>query len=95
MYLRTKLIEVISLMVLVRSKWYTNSNFRGSYSFRSIESDIVKTSAAKLAAPLLRPSGQPILQFAGEATNDHYYSTVHGAVETGWREAKRIIDLFK
>ncbi|XP_011688273.1 PREDICTED: polyamine oxidase-like [Wasmannia auropunctata] len=29
---------------------------------------------------------------AGEATHDHYYSTVHGAVETGFREADRLID---
>lgn len=36
----------------------------------------------------------PIVHFAGEATHDHYYSTVHGAIETGWREAKRIADLY-
>ena len=29
--------------------------------------------------------------FGGEATHDHYYSTVHGAIETGWREADRIL----
>lgn len=29
--------------------------------------------------------------FAGEATHDYFYSTVHGAVETGWREADRIL----
>lgn len=34
----------------------------------------------------------PLLQFAGEATHSHYFSSVHGAIETGWREADRIID---
>ena len=33
-----------------------------------------------------------IILFAGEATHDHYYSTVHGGVETGFREADRLID---
>lgn len=33
--------------------------------------------------------------FAGEATHDHYYSTVHGAIESGWREADRILNTLK
>lgn len=48
-----------------------------------------------MALPVTNALSIPILQFAGDATCDHYYSTVHGAVETGWREAKRIIDLYK
>lgn len=35
-----------------------------------------------------------MLFFAGEATHNHYYSTVHGALESGWREAKRIADMY-
>ena len=31
-----------------------------------------------------------VLLFAGEATHEHFYSTVHGAVESGWREADRV-----
>ncbi|KAH8407702.1 hypothetical protein KR222_011043 [Zaprionus bogoriensis] len=39
----------------------------------------------------LRPmSVRPILLFAGEATSPNHYSTVHGAVETGLREARRL-----
>lgn len=33
--------------------------------------------------------------FAGEATHPHYYGTVHGAIESGFREANRIIGLYK
>lgn len=33
-----------------------------------------------------------VLLFAGEATHEHFFSTVHGAIETGWREADRIAE---
>ncbi|KAL9922425.1 uncharacterized protein ACN427_002983 [Glossina fuscipes fuscipes] len=96
------------------STWYTNENFRGSYSFRSMYTEEIGTSARELAQPLYvvttKPllNGQssteplfsqsrcdkPVVQFAGEATSDHYFSTVHGAVEAGWREAKRLAELY-
>jgi spermine oxidase len=31
------------------------------------------------------------LLFAGEATHLRYFSTVHGAIESGFREADRIL----
>ena len=47
-----------------------------------------------LAAPL--PSEkQPHLLFAGEATHDYYYSTLHAAYVSGIREARRLVPLFK
>lgn len=54
----------------------------------------MKSSTRILAEPVYDQHSKPIVQFAGEATHDHYYSTVHGAVETGWREAQRIIDFY-
>lgn len=35
-----------------------------------------------------------IILFGGEATNEHYFSTVHGAIGSGWREAERLINLY-
>lgn len=79
----------------IRSSWYSNKHFRGSYSFRSITTDMLRTSAQELAHPLYDALGKPSVLFAGEATSDHYYSTVHGAVGAGWREANRLTEFYK
>ncbi|XP_030386506.1 spermine oxidase-like [Scaptodrosophila lebanonensis] len=98
------------------SAWYSNENFRGSYSYRSMETEQMGTGAHDLAQPLtvVTPTprtvtppqettelpllqtrcDKPIVLFAGEASSPHYYSTVHGAVEAGWREAKRLADFY-
>ncbi|XP_016955755.1 spermine oxidase [Drosophila biarmipes] len=75
---------------LLRTQWHANPNFRGSYTFRSTYTDALRTGAWDLEAPLQDVGGRPRLQFAGEASHKHFYSTVHGAVETGWREAERL-----
>lgn len=36
-----------------------------------------------------------VVMFAGEATHTHHYSTVHGAVESGFREADRLIKIYR
>ncbi|XP_053689174.1 spermine oxidase-like isoform X2 [Sabethes cyaneus] len=79
----------------IRSQWHSNPNFRGSYTFRSITTDLLKTSAEHLALPLTNAFGVPVVQFAGEATHNHYYSTVHGAIESGWREADRLVTIYE
>ncbi|XP_037939567.1 spermine oxidase-like [Teleopsis dalmanni] len=79
----------------MRTQWYSNPNFRGSYTFRSMYTDELRTGAWDLASPLTNGAGKPVLQFAGEATHTHYYSTVHGAVESGWREAERLIAFYQ
>lgn len=78
-----------------RSKWSSNPHFLGSYSYYSLKCDALGASTIDLAEPILDDVSKPIIQFAGEETNAHYYSTVHGAVATGWREAERLIDLYK
>lgn len=78
-----------------RTQWYSNASFRGSYTFRSMYTDELRTGAWDLATPLTDGDGKPLLQFAGESTHNHYYSTVHGAVESGWREAQRLMDYYR
>uniref|UniRef100_A0A1A9WL91 Amine oxidase domain-containing protein n=1 Tax=Glossina brevipalpis TaxID=37001 RepID=A0A1A9WL91_9MUSC len=78
-----------------RTQWYSNKNFRGTYSYRTLYADELLTGAWDLAEPLIDSQGRPLVQFAGEATHNHYFGTVHGAMETGWREAKRLIDYYQ
>ena len=80
---------------LIRSQWHTNENFRGSYSYRSMESSKKNVWASDLAQPVVNSKGKTRLFFAGEATHDQWYSTVHGAVQTGWREADRMFDVIR
>ncbi|XP_055846030.1 spermine oxidase-like [Episyrphus balteatus] len=75
--------------------WYKNENFRGSYSYQSVRAEEVNAKPSDLASPLESSTKKPLVLFAGEATSDHHFSTVHGAIETGWREAKRLADLYK
>lgn len=78
-----------------RSSWYSNPHFRGSYTHYSMKSDALGATTTTLAEPLTDSFGRPVVQFAGEATNEHYYSTVHGAIESGWREAQRLINFYR
>ena len=75
---------------LIRSSWYSNEHFRGSYSYRSMTSDQMNVWASDLAKPVADSDGNIRILFAGEATDSNLYSTVHSAVESGYREADRI-----
>lgn len=64
------------------------------YSYQTKEAHDSRPSAEViLSQPLRNDQGRLALLFAGEATHPHYYSTVHGAIETGYREADRLINL--
>lgn len=51
--------------------------------------------AEDLARPLTSKSGKTTVLFAGEATHPLFYSSVHGALESGFREAERIVRLYE
>ena len=69
------------------TKWGTGVHTKGSYSYTS--TTMQPNSRDLLAQPVER------LLFAGEATHSSHYSTVHGAMETGRREADRILGTTK
>jgi monoamine oxidase len=67
--------------------WQADPFSRGAYSYAAVGG---MGAAAKLAEPVANT-----LYFAGEATNgDGYNGTVHGAIATGLRAAKELLQSF-
>lgn len=67
------------------------NNFLGSYSFLSMDTAQHNLSPSDLGEPVsngVRP--QPILFFAGEAT-DAFYGYANGAVASGFRAGDEIL----
>ncbi|XP_024153406.1 peroxisomal N(1)-acetyl-spermine/spermidine oxidase isoform X2 [Oryzias melastigma] len=74
------------------SRWFHDPWTFGSYSHPALSCSA--QDIKNLMEPLPTKGGQSqLLQvlFAGEATHPCYYSTVHGALLSGWREADRLI----
>ncbi|XP_063391818.1 spermine oxidase-like [Cydia fagiglandana] len=76
---------------VLRSTWYSNPYTRGSYTYDNLEAPRYPLARKWLSYPLLDSAGEPRVLFAGEATNERHFSTVHGASETGRREAERLL----
>ncbi|KAM3955053.1 LOW QUALITY PROTEIN: spermine oxidase [Aphomia sociella] len=76
---------------MLRSTWNSNPFTRGSYTYDNIISPQYPTAREDLGKPLTDSSGRPRVLFAGEATNPNHFSTVHGASDTGYREALRLL----
>ena len=66
------------------TRWADDPYARGSYSFIAVGSS--PDDMAALAEPV-----NSRLAFAGEATNPEFFATVHGAYQSGVREAERIL----
>ncbi|XP_033956157.1 peroxisomal N(1)-acetyl-spermine/spermidine oxidase-like isoform X1 [Pseudochaenichthys georgianus] len=76
----------------LRSQWFHDPWTCGSYSYPGKGCSV--QDLENMMEPL--PTDGSLLQplqvlFAGEATHTCYFSTVHGALLTGWREADRLI----
>ncbi|KAI0557088.1 spermine oxidase [Gracilaria domingensis] len=79
--------QSVAIEKVICSEWSLNQSTLGSYSYPKVGCS--KNAVRTLAQPL--PSvDRPLLCFAGEATHQSYFSTMHGAVESGYREADRI-----
>ncbi|XP_033617094.1 spermine oxidase isoform X2 [Fukomys damarensis] len=82
---------------ILRSAWGSNAYFRGSYSYTQVGSS--GADVEKLAKPLpytesSKTAPMQVL-FSGEATHRKYYSTTHGALLSGQREAARLIEMYR
>lgn len=77
---------------VIRSKWSTNEYVCGAYSNRSLKFQALGHDIECLSEPMVsQPMGSPLVLFAGEATDRQHYSTTHGAMRSGLREAQRLI----
>ncbi|RWS01125.1 peroxisomal N(1)-acetyl-spermine/spermidine oxidase-like protein, partial [Dinothrombium tinctorium] len=74
---------------IIKSEWITDEFVLGTYSAPGIDSD---AGDFDIIGESLPDSESPRLLFAGEATSRTHYSTMHGARESGVREAMRIVD---
>ncbi|KAL3285881.1 hypothetical protein HHI36_000401 [Cryptolaemus montrouzieri] len=81
---------------IIPTRWFSNSNFCGTYSYETVEASKLQIPLQKvLEQPLTNEQGIPVVLFAGEATHVSQYSTVNGAILSGFREANRIVDIYK
>ncbi|KAM6269885.1 spermine oxidase [Porphyrio hochstetteri] len=82
---------------ILRSSWGSNPYFRGSYSYTQVGSS--GADVEKLAKPLPYAESSKTapmqVMFSGEATHRKYYSTTHGAVLSGQREAAYLIEMYQ
>ncbi|XP_072938120.1 spermine oxidase-like isoform X2 [Epargyreus clarus] len=92
-----KQFKVTPVKAVLRSQWASNPLARGTYSYRGVDTEEQGGSAVILSEPLYHDSskGFPVVCFAGEATSHHHHGPAHGAVESGFREAERLIATFK
>ncbi|CAN7990213.1 unnamed protein product, partial [Ixodes hexagonus] len=84
-----------------RSMWHSDPFSVGSYSYISVACDTTGSLPRDLAEPICEPIVHfgtevtyPMVLFAGEATHSSFFSTVHGAYESGIREADRLADFY-
>ncbi|CAF4913820.1 unnamed protein product [Pieris macdunnoughi] len=87
-----KLYDIPEPTGIIRSSWFSNPFTRGSYSYENRLTTQNANDRRLLAEPLRDTLGIPRLLFAGEATDSHHFSTAHGAVDSGHREAMRLIN---
>ncbi|XP_032417939.1 spermine oxidase isoform X1 [Xiphophorus hellerii] len=87
---------------ILRSSWGSNPYIQGSYSFTRVGSSGQDCERLAMPLPYANSTKAPVRQlnkplqvlFAGEATHRKYYSTTHGALLSGQREATRLMEVY-
>ncbi|XP_047393826.1 peroxisomal N(1)-acetyl-spermine/spermidine oxidase isoform X1 [Sciurus carolinensis] len=79
---------------VLRSCWHSAPYTRGSYSYVAVGSTGDDIDLLAQPLPVDDTSTQLQILFAGEATHRTFYSTTHGALLSGWREADRLMGLW-
>ncbi|XP_054379084.1 peroxisomal N(1)-acetyl-spermine/spermidine oxidase isoform X4 [Pongo abelii] len=79
---------------VLRSRWHSAPYTRGSYSYVAVGSTGGDLDLMAQPLPADGAGAQLQILFAGEATHRTFYSTTHGALLSGWREADRLLSLW-
>ncbi|XP_054167377.1 spermine oxidase-like [Oppia nitens] len=89
---------------VICSKWWSNEYVCGAYSNRSLNYQKLNLDIESLSEPIVcetkysnlsnRYIDYPLILFGGEATDRQFYSTTHGAMRSGLREAQRLIEFY-
>lgn len=77
--------------LMKRTKWLSNDNFLGAYSYTSMDAEKFGVSSISLAKSINNNENSPIIIFAGEHTDFVFPSYANGAVNSGIRAANEII----
>lgn len=92
-FLRKTIRKMPNLKKVTRSFWKSNPYTLGSYCHIPVGTEVADID--RLGEPVCNDKDEPVLLFAGEATHPKFYSSSHGALLSGEREAKRIINLYR
>ncbi|XP_018419598.1 PREDICTED: peroxisomal N(1)-acetyl-spermine/spermidine oxidase [Nanorana parkeri] len=80
---------------ILRSQWHSQPYTGGSYSYVAVGSSGSDIQILAEPLPKDKDAVKPLqVLFAGEATETNFYSTTHGALMSGRREAQRLIDKY-
>ena len=97
-------IQIENPSKVIRSKWWSNEYICGAYSNRSLDYQKLNCDIDQLSEPICKTKhcnyvnkcvDCPLIMFGGEASDRDFYSTTHGAMRSGQREAQRLIDYYQ
>lgn len=89
--------EIPNPIQVIKSCWHSNPYILGAYSHRTVTFEKLGLKINDLSEPLFcdvtvddKIIKWPTVLFAGEGTDHEFFSTVHGALRSGWKEADRL-----
>lgn len=85
-FLKTEISNPIKFFC---SRWNSNPLVRGAYSFTAKFTDHIDHWETILSTPIKCKSSN--ILFAGEACHASYFSTVHGAFDSGMEQAENVL----
>jgi spermine oxidase len=79
------------------SRWNSNELIKGAYSFTSRRTDHIDGWEKALSELIISDAqgSMNIIALAGEHCHEKYFSTAHGAFESGIDQARKVMDLRK